>query len=199
MKNFLMIVPAALLAACATTGASQKPVVDPMFEAQQRKIASLEAKLVELEARPAVQPAQKQFVQPVMVQQQMIPPPARPQISGPPQYFGWLNMTPYGCTSGPFRLQINNNTDYFVTLLVDGQEVKPRGAYNVLPHVPPKETVYLCLSSLGEHKVAGIAYATRMGVLAEVDTFKVNAYFDAHTMQGNGQSMDINDAVLWAN
>ena len=198
MKKFLMIVPAALLSACATTGASLKPVtVDPTAAAQQQRIVELEARLAELEARPAVQPAAQQEVEqaevvPVNQQVRVIPPPAQPEPMGPPQHWAWPYTPPSGCEDGSFRLRLMNwSRRYFARVFIDGKEIEARFAPFPAPDgtmmtpIPPSSkkgyatTFNVCLAHLGEHEISGVLYESRMGQLMEVGSFTVNQKFGA--------------------
>lgn len=96
-------------------------------------------------------------------------PPARPEaMMGPPQNWGWLHTPPMGCDRGPNSLALQNNTDFYVRVVVDGEGLMVRGASGVFPELPPRTTVYVCLSHTGIHSIAGVAYTLRYGVPQEV-------------------------------
>lgn len=113
MKTFIALLPAALLAACATTG--PKPVTN---EDLLREVRTLRQENQELSGRIDTMSQQPQQVQQPVVQQVQYapanmtqtvePPPAQPILPGPPQDWGWFYTPPNGCDSGPFRLAVKN-------------------------------------------------------------------------------------------
>lgn len=127
----------------------------------------------------------------------MIPAARPPARSGPPQNWAWLHTPPYGCSTGPLSLEIDNQTRYFMAVLMDGKKLRVRGADGELPQIPPGETAYVCLNDLGDHTIDGVAYAGAYGNLVEVDRFHIRETFSVSTMATWGrQAFTINDQRL---
>lgn len=128
-------------------------------------------------------------------------PPARPEaMMGPPQSWAWLHTPPMGCDQGPNSLAIANDTDYFARIMLDGEELQVRGAYGMLPNVPPNSVVYVCLNSTGEHTLAGVMYTLRFGVPQELSgnqgTFEYRGPFGNASHPSGRNEFHINTATL---
>lgn len=163
-----------LFAACATsTGAA--PVPNAELEALRRDNATLR-RMVEGETQYRGHG-----------RGMMIPPPARPVRRGPPQNLAWLHQAPQGCASGPLSVQFENRTRHFVRVLLDGKELVVRGADGVMPHVPPRTSVYVCLNEAGQHNISGIAYIARYGELREVERFSRQWIFGSTIRSARGR------------
>ncbi|HTK05174.1 MAG TPA: hypothetical protein VL500_06310 [Candidatus Eisenbacteria bacterium] len=98
-----------------------------------------------------------------------VPPPRPEAMMGPPQSWAWLHTPPYGCDSGPNALAIANDTDKHMRVVLDGEELQVRGAYGILPTLPPRTVAYVCLAHTGTHSLSGIAYSLRFGQLQEIE------------------------------
>lgn len=126
----------------------------------------------------------------------MIPPPARPVRRGLPQNFAWLHQAPRGCASGPLSVEFENRTDYYVKVLLDGKELVVRGADGIMPHVPPRSSVFVCLFETGQHNVSGIAYVARYGELRETERFSVQWIFGSTIRTALGRQHFLIDSRL---
>ncbi|MEY4744627.1 MAG: hypothetical protein RL272_572 [Candidatus Parcubacteria bacterium] len=161
MHKMLLVVIvsiAALNAGCATTAAAGPGVVD-----QPPAVVS--------------PPAAVPYGMPV-------PPPRPEAMMGPPQSWAWLYTPPMGCDRGPNSLAIANDTDYYVRVVLDGEDLQVRAANGMFPNLPPHTVAYVCLSHLGLHSVSGIAYTLRYGVPQEVPGN--NGRFDWHDTDFGG-------------
>ncbi|KPJ84827.1 hypothetical protein AMJ57_05305 [Parcubacteria bacterium SG8_24] len=169
-KVLLSLATLALLAGCAGTKASGPSELDGL----RQEVARMRTENGALKAKMAVlergHPAGRRLA-PTM------PPPAKPRPLGPPQHWAWMHTPPQGCSSGILSLEIENFTGYYLKLFLDGEELTVRGAQGVLPHLPPRETVYVCLSGTGHHTFRGIAFQNRYGVLQEVKRFSFDRKF----------------------
>lgn len=103
---------------------------------------------------------------------------------GPPQNWGWLFQPPVGCDNGPLSLEIRNQTGYYLTVMFDGKELDIRGGDDLFPHVPPGESVYICMDEIGPHHIAGTAFIARTGQLQEIERFSVNPKFGLRRLVG---------------
>lgn len=103
-----------------------------------------------------------------------VPHPAPYHVSRPaygvPQNIAALYTPVPGC-SRALLVKIRNRTDYYLKLVLDGQELVVAGSAGGLPHVPPGESAYVCLSHIGSHGLSGVAYANRYGQLVESHRF----------------------------
>lgn len=130
----------------------------------------------------------------------MVPPPRPETISGPPQNWAWIHTPPMGCDQGPNSLAIANDTDYFTRIVLDGEDLQVRGAYGMLPMVPPNSVVYVCLSHTGEHTLSGVMYVLRYGVPQELTgdrgTFTYRGPFGNATHPSGRNEFHINTATL---
>lgn len=87
-----------------------------------------------------------------------------------PQNTAAMYSPVFGC-SRALSVRIRNRTDYYLQLFLDGQELMVAGSVGGLPHVPPGEDVFICLSRIGRHGLSGVAYANRYGQLVETHRF----------------------------
>lgn len=126
----------------------------------------------------------------------MIPPPARPVRRGPPQHLAWLHQAPRGCASGPLSVEFENRTDFYVRILLDGKELVVRGADGVMPHVPPRTSVFVCLHETGQHNISGIAYIARYGELRETERFSRGWIFGSTIRTARGRQHFLIDKSL---
>lgn len=154
MKKMMLavaFVSLAVLGGCATTTTPRPTVVSP--------------------PPPAVDPAYAQAygVPPAVGPVSPVPPPRPESMMGPPQSWAWLHTAPLGCNSGPHSLMIANDTTHHMRVVLDGEDLQVRGAYGVLPTLPPNSAVYVCLSHLGTHSLSGVAYSLRFGQLQEIE------------------------------
>ncbi len=169
--------------------------------AENRRLAEEKALLLSLASSPsAPSPAAPPQGQPPVVTAPVAPnggngmtfiptpPPAQPQVYGPPQNWAWLHTPPKDCETGKFSLPIWNRTAHkFTTVLIDGKAFMVRGSGGVLPHLPPGETVYICLESLGLHSIAVVAYEPRMRVLQETGHGRESIDFSNRNMMDGRQ------------
>lgn len=83
--------------------------------------------------------------------------------TGYPQTYAWLEKRVPGCETGPLAVKImNHTTDYFVKLMVDGEELQVFGSQGPLPgFIPPQTAVWICLAKTGDVNFAGIAFVKR--------------------------------------
>ncbi len=194
MKKMFLSLCLMPLIGCATTLRN----TDAEFDALKRENAELRQQIAERDAQPPAPPKASRVAPapvvvpapavpvPVVRPEDMVPPAARPNY-GPPQNWGWMYVTPRGCHR-PFLFPIENKTNYFLKLRLDGQEIRIRGANTAMPFLPPGQTVYVCLSSIGEHTLMGDAYATRFGQLKKVEAFNTPIH--------SNSSLTVDDAVL---
>jgi len=98
-----------------------------------------------------------------------VPPPRPEAMMGPPQNWAWLHSAPLGCNNGPHSLMIANDTPNHMRVVLDGEDLQVRGAYGVLPTLPPRTAVHVCLAHLGEHTLSGVVYSLRYGQLQEME------------------------------
>lgn len=174
IKVILVSIVALSFAGCAA-GSAQSRIATATAE-----IAALKAELEALKQTSAPAAAPAAPAPAPVAATPMAPPPgyvpsAHPPVRGGlPENFGWLYEKPAGCTDGPLSLEIVNQTGLYVRVLVDGKGVETRGAYGVLPHLPPGQTVYVCLDRVGRHNVSGVVYARRYSQLVEVSRFSEN-------------------------
>ncbi|MFA6604046.1 MAG: hypothetical protein WCT10_04395 [Patescibacteria group bacterium] len=137
------------LAACATTAVVAKPGED--------ELAKLKRQNAELKLRVA---AQYPAAAPTMAD--LVPPPAQRRVS-PPENWGWLDQRPEGCSTGVYAMEIQNDSGFYLDLLINGEHVKVRGSRGLLPGVPPGTSVWICLGHLGQQTLTGTFYACRGG------------------------------------
>lgn len=148
---------AAVMSGCAASVEAPKSAQD-----QSAQIAGLTAQVAELQQLVAAQQGGAGNPQSVPIEE-MTPPPANFTPMGPPQNWAWTDARPVGCPDS-LALKVQNNTDYFLDLLIDGIGVVNRGAMGRLPYIAPRSTAWLCLDRTGEHYVAGQRIINRMGV-----------------------------------
>ena len=88
-----------------------------------------------------------------------------PAPMGPPQSYGQMYRPIRGCEEGPLALEIVNQTEFYLKVFLDGQEVTVNGGGGVLPYLPPQTgggsapSVYVCLNEQGKHSINGIAFS----------------------------------------
>ncbi|MFH2063456.1 MAG: hypothetical protein ABIJ46_04905 [bacterium] len=131
--------------------------------------------------QPAEQPAPAPERQPVAAR----PPTGPSPVSQfPPQNWARMYGPPGvpGCDTGPLSVAIDNGTDYYVQAFIDGVEVRVFGGAGTLPHLPPGQTAYACLSRPGRHNVTGVLYVRRGNQLVEVQRFSLDRNFTDVTM-----------------
>ena len=186
MKNIWtasFAVLAASLAACAGTEANVRPTTDDMAQ----RLSALERENAELRSQMGPGTAMRS---PPVELDQMVPPPAQ-RHRLPPQYWAWLHTPPEGCAKGIYSLEVWNYTDYYLSLMIDGEGVKVRGAKGLLPGIPPHEIAYICLEHPGVHNFIGDVFALRYG-----QPEKVGHYAHQWTFSGRlvweRQRIDIN-------
>lgn len=182
-KMLLAVVIAAfaVLEGCATTTTSRPQVVTP--------------------PPPPVDPMMAQpYGPPVAGPVSPVPPPRPEAMMGPPQSWAWMHTPPLGCDSGPSSLMIANDTQYHMRVVLDGEDLQVRGAYGIMPTLPPGAAAYVCLAHTGAHTLSGVAFSVRYGQLQEVEgeygRFTYRGPLDGET-QGNGShQFHINRATL---
>lgn len=129
-----------------------------------------------------------------------VPPPRPETMMGPPQNWGWIHTPPMGCDRGPNSLAIANDTDYYMRIIIDGEDLLARGAYGTFPELPPRTVAYVCLAHTGVHSIAGVAYTLRYGVPQEVEgdngRFRVQKSFGVGTLSSGRHELHINTALL---
>jgi len=178
MKKLILFLTAAAclgtFAACATTGASA---------------GSGEDELAKLKRQNAELRQQLSGPRPVGVPNlaDMVPPPAQHRVV-PPANWAWLHQAPEGCEHGVFSMRIENLTDYYVDMMLNGERLKVRGSRGLLPGIPPNESAYICLGGVGLQSFIGTLFACRGGPLSprcelqKVGTFKYLATWGAGTV-----------------
>ncbi|MFH1047913.1 MAG: hypothetical protein V1738_06445 [Patescibacteria group bacterium] len=116
---------------------------------------------------------------------------------GPPQHWARAYRPPEveGCDSGPFSLEIRNQTDWFLEVLLDGRQIRVFGADGNLPHLPPGQSAYVCLDNIGRHVVMGRAYQRRGAELIQVDDFQVTQNYGANPFHGRHR-LDLNEGLF---
>lgn len=129
-----------------------------------------------------------------------VPPPRPETMMGPPQNWGWIHTPPMGCDRGPNSLAIANDTDYYMRIIIDGEDLLARGAHGTFPELPPRTVAYVCLAHTGVHSIAGVAYTLRYGVPQEVEgdngRFRVQKSFGVGTLASGRHELHINTALL---
>ena len=166
------------LAACATTGA--------VAGSEEDDLAKLKRQNAELRQQlSGPRPVQSPVMAPSLAD--MVPPPAQHHAMTPANW-AWLNQPPEGCEHGVFSMRIENRTDYFVDMMLNGERLKVRGSRGLLPGIPPNESVYICLGNIGVQSFVGTLFACRGGPLSprcelqQVGTFKYRASWGADTV-----------------
>ena len=118
--------------------------------------------------------------------EEMTPPPAHVTPMGPPQNWAWTDARPVGCPDA-LALQVQNTTDHFLDMIIDGIGVVNRGAMGRLPFIPPHATAWICLDRTGEHYISGRRIFNRMGVLIADSKFHFAVTYSgdarSHTLQ----------------
>lgn len=182
-KFFMVFMVLPLFAACATsTGTAPAPNAELELLRQQN---------AELRRRGGASARGHQVHRGAM-----IPPPARPVRRGPPQNLAWLHHAPRGCASGPLSVEFENRTDFYVRILLDGKELVVRGADGVMPHMPPRTSVFVCLHETGQHNISGIAYIARYGELRETERFSRGWIFGSTIRTARGRQHFLIDQKL---
>lgn len=107
--------------------------------------------------------------------------------TGPPQHWVRAYRPPQvrGCDSGTFSVQFRNDTDWYLEVYLDGRRIRVFGADGTLPHIPPGQSAYGCLDSVGTHAIMGRAFARRASELIEVDDFSFSRSFGASPRRGS--------------
>ncbi|HTM68497.1 MAG TPA: hypothetical protein VL426_04300 [Candidatus Binatia bacterium] len=176
-----VVIAVAVLAGCATTTTPRPALVTPP---------------------PApVDPAyMQQYAPPLAGPASPVPPPRPEMMMGPPQSWAWLHTPPMGCDSGPNSLMIANDTDYHMHVVLDGEDLQIRGAYGILPTLPPRAAVYVCLAHNGEHTLSGIAFTVRYGQMQEIPgeygRFDFRGPLAGETQANGSHQFHINRATL---
>ncbi|HSD12702.1 MAG TPA: hypothetical protein VLC10_04035 [Patescibacteria group bacterium] len=179
---FVLAVAFAALTGCATTTTARPAVSDP--------------------PPPAfMPPSGPQYAMPPGTAAAMPVPPARPEsMMGPPQNWAWLHTPPYGCERGPNALMIANDTEYFMRIVLDGEDLIVRGAAGVFPEIPPHAAAYVCLAHLEEHTISGVAYTLRYGVAQEMPgpngRFNITRRYGAVVRASGRHELHINRGLL---
>lgn len=145
---------AAVMSGCSASLESPKSAQD-----QSAEIAALRAEVRQLLA--AQQQAGERTDQ-AMTLEDMTPPPAHMTPMGPPQNWAWTDARPDGCPD-EYALQIQNRTNFYINLLIDGIAISNRGAVGRLPSFARKSTIWICLNRAGKHVFSGERIVNRMG------------------------------------
>lgn len=203
MKIMWTMMTAALaisFAGCATTSAANKQPVQRQATAEEYQVLvnALKEQNKALREQLARQPAPvrtegQEPVEdqpPVRVRPQpvrpedMVPPPAQ-QRRLPPQNWAWLHQPPAGCARGIYSMQVENQTSYHAQILLDGEELRVRGARGVLPGIPPGEVAYICLNNTGQHTFTGMLFALRFGQPQKVGRYRYQDTWDGASLWGD--------------
>lgn len=195
MRHVTIMMAALLVAGCGST-TSRVARLERTIEEQREIIASLQAeRLTGVRAESASPlpspPPQAGEGERVGV----VPPPAsRPMpIPVTPQHWGSMHgapPVPGGCP-GILSLTIENRTEYYISVLLDGVAVQVGGGSGILPHLPPGQRVDVCLTRPGRHTVMGVGFARRGAELVEVGRFSEQVTFDQRSVHTWGRQQYI--------
>jgi len=125
----------------------------------------------------------------------MVPPPAQ-RHRMPPQNWAWLHQPPAGCESGVLSMEVENQTDFHAQILLDGEELRVRGARGVLPGIPPHEVVYLCLNNIGQHTFTGMLFALRYGQPQKVGRYRLDGNWDGSSTWTGRQKAEVRELYI---
>lgn len=166
MKSLLLIITAALVAGGCATTSTERTLRPDEIEALGRYNAEREAG----SGGETVSSSEQTHSRSGAYVPHPAPYPAPHQVYGVPQSVAALYSPVPGCPRA-LLVNIKNRTDYYLQLFLDGQELMVAGSAGGLPHVPPGENVFVCLSRVGSHGLSGVAYANRYGQLVESHRF----------------------------
>jgi len=125
--------------------------------------------------------------------------PASP-LPATPQHWGNMHGPPpvAGTCPAVLNLRIVNNTEHFVTVLLDGMAVQVGGGAGILPHLPPGQRVEVCLTRLGRHTVSGSLFTVRGQQVVDLGVrfSDPDAEFDSTTHPYAYQRYAITDQVV---
>ncbi|OIO52103.1 hypothetical protein COY93_03665 [Candidatus Uhrbacteria bacterium CG_4_10_14_0_8_um_filter_58_22] len=122
-----------------------------------------------------------------------------PALPFPPQNWARAYGPPEipGCQAGILSVSVENETDFYVSVFIDGQEVRVFGAGGNLPHLPPRQTAYACLEHPGLHAIQGVVYARRGSQMIEVQRFSMSRDFSLRTIRSSGrQRISVTNTIL---
>lgn len=209
MRSITMIMAAIMVAGCGST-TSRVARLETIIAEQRELIASLQAeRLTGVHAESTDDDADGETATPAAP---ATPPPATAAApaSRPMPPFATMPMTPQhwgnmhggppmagGMCSGVLTLHIVNQTDHFITVLLDGRAVQVGGGAGILPHLPPRQEVEVCLTSLGRHTISGTLYAVRGRQVVDLGVrFSRQVSFGTNTTPWAFQRYAITDSII---
>jgi len=85
-----------------------------------------------------------------------------------PQNIAKSVATAEGCESGPGGVEVANTTEFYLQMMVDGEDIMVLGPKTTAQFVAPKSKVYLCLDPSKEHVITGTAVKPVLATLYRV-------------------------------
>jgi hypothetical protein len=148
MKNFVFVALVATLGFIGCATSSQGDMVQAQKELAETRqlLAQVQASAGKREASPAPETRAKEVsIQRLRASGYILP-------DAPPSNVGFLHRPPKECERGPYALVIDNPTESFASVVLDGRTVRVFGADDELPPlIPPYEKIYVCLDEIGMH------------------------------------------------